>query len=84
MRKIIYDSNNIRVYQDGDKYELFKISARNYDGVYDVSLNLYCTYTDVYCRDWMGRTTTGPQYNPHNEKGYAYKAVMDYVKYFEK
>lgn len=83
MREIIYNSGRVKIYKDGEKYELFSIAARNLDGFYEEKLTLQKTYTDVYSRDWMGRTTTWPAYNRNNEKGYAYKAVMNDLKYYE-
>ena len=84
MREIIYESTKVKVYKAGDTYELFSVSARNYDGIYDVSLNLQGTYTDVYHRDNLGRTYTYPRYNRNNETGYGYKAVMSDVKLYER
>ena len=83
MREVFYESKKIKVYQDGDKFEIFTISARDLDGWYDVSLNHQVTYTDVYMRDWLGRTSTWPSYNRNKEKGYALKMVLEYIEWEE-
>lgn len=80
MRKVFYEGKNFKVYQDGDTFEIFTISARNLDGIYDVSLNYQATYTDVYMRDWLGRTSTWPSYNRNSEKGYALRMVLEYIE----
>ena len=84
MRELFYKSEKLKVYKDGDAYEIFKVSARNLDGWYDVSWNHVVTYTNVYSRDWMGRTTTWPSYNRNNDSDYAYKMVKNYIEREEK
>ena len=80
MRKIIYESNKLKVYQDGDKYEIFTVSTRNYDGIVDTGWTLNTTYTNVYCRDSFGRTQTWPQYNRHNDPDYSNKMAMRWIE----
>ena len=84
MRKIIYETSNAKIYQDGESFELFAVTGRNYDGCHEIKMHLVGTFTDVYTRDALGRTTTWPHYNRSSKKGYAYEAVMQAVKYYEK
>jgi hypothetical protein len=81
MRKVFYESKNLKVYQDGEnEFEIFTISGRNLDGYYEVSMNFSARYTDVYSRDFLGRTTTYPYYNYNGEQGYARKIIFERIR----
>lgn len=83
MRTLFYESNTLKIYQDGDKYEVFAVAARNMDGWHDVSTRLTDTYTNVYHRDPFGRTETWPRYNRNNDPDYSYKMVLRVIERHE-
>lgn len=84
MRELFYESKKIKIYREGDKFEIYKVSARNWDGVYSVDLNYYMTVTNVYSRDWLGRTTTGYHYNRDNNPDHSLNYVMRFIEQEEK
>lgn len=80
MRELFYESKKLKIYREGDKFEIYKVSARNWDGYYSVDLNYYMTVTNVYSRDWLGRTATGYHYNRENDSDYSLNYILDYIE----
>ena len=79
MRKLFYESKKIKIYQDGDTFEIYKLSGRNWDGIYSVDVNYYMTVTNIYSRDWLGRTTTGCHYNRENDPDFSLKYILRFI-----
>lgn len=83
MRELFYTSDKLKIYREGDKYEVFTVAARNLDGFIDVRSQLTCTYTNIYKRDSFGRTETWPRYNRNNDPDYSYKMALQTIERHE-
>lgn len=80
MRELFYESRKTKIYREGDKFEIYTLSGRNWDGYYSVDVNYYMTITNVYSRDWLGRTNSGYHYNRENDQNYSLNYILDYIE----
>lgn len=76
MRELFFESSEMKIYREGDAFDIYTVSGRNWDGIYSVDLNFYMRVTNVYSRDWLGRTTTGYHYNRANDPNYSLNYVL--------
>ena len=80
MRQLFYESKKLKIYREGDAFDIYKASGRNWDGIYSVDLNFYMRVTNIYSRDWLGRTTTGYHYNRENDQNFSLNYVLRFIE----
>ena len=80
MRELFYESKKLKIYREGDAFDIYTVSGRNWDGYYSVDLNFYMRVTNVYSRDWLGRTATGYHYNRENAPDFSMNYVLDFIE----
>jgi hypothetical protein len=80
MRELFYESKKLKIYREGDAFDIYEVSARNWDGIYSVDLNFYMRVTNIYSRDWLGRTITGYHYNRENNPEYSLNYVLNFIE----